>query len=211
MKTGQKDLELFEQLLHWGTPLEPNVVEEARVACRGLKITQTGTCCESVVYAKASGDVGIMVSVAIENISDRIIRIDAIHLRMPWPDADLHWLKKPSAKEMREWGGYVLSASGPCGFDSASVLNHRFGRDFKLYPKDVVEGFLFGEGTSPVPDEYSDRMPVPMQLVVFAGKGERFEVWANLMLSREVHRLSQWSPSRRVALFSQPDKVLLER
>jgi hypothetical protein len=209
MKTCQKDLELFEELLHWGTALEPTVVEEARVECRGLQITQSGNCWESVVYAKASGGVGIIVSVEIENISDRIIRVDAVRLEMPWPDADFHWLEKPSAKEMREWGGYVLSASGTCGYDSSVVLNHRFGR--KLFPRDSVEGLLLGEGSSSVPDNYCDRRQIPKQLVVFAGRGERFEVWVNLMLSREVHRPSRRSSSRRVALFSQPDKVLLER
>jgi hypothetical protein len=189
MKITQEELQLLEELHRSGTFLDPTVLEEARAACQGLQITQTGNYLENVVYAQAAGGVGIMVSVEIENISNRIIRIDAIRLRMPWYQGDFHLLKKPSSKEVRERGDYVLSACGSCGFDSSVVLNHRFRRGSKLYPEDVVEGFLLGEGTSSVPQEYSDRVPVPIQLVVFTGEGKSYGSWMNLSLSREGQRM----------------------
>jgi hypothetical protein len=115
MKITQREIELFEELRHWGTPLDPMVLRKVRAACRGLEITKSVNYWESIVYAQAAGGIGIMVSVDIENVSDRVIRIDAIGLRMPWFEGDFHWLKKLSSKEVRERGGYVLSPADRVG------------------------------------------------------------------------------------------------
>src|SRR3974390_2878739 len=146
MKITYEELQQLEELVREGTPLDEAVMEEARAACGGLKFIQTGPWVDNVVFAQPSGGVGIMVSVAIQNVSNRVIPLKEARLEMPWPDADFQWLKKPSSKEVREWGGYFLAASGPCRFDPSEVLNHRFGRDSKLYPREFLEGLLLGEG-----------------------------------------------------------------
>jgi hypothetical protein len=117
MKITDEELQLLEELRHYGTPLDGTVLREARAARRGLKLTQTGNPVENSLYAKASGGMGVMASVAIENVSNRIIPIRAVRLEMPGLDADFHWLRRLTEKEVREYGGYVLPASGPAGFD----------------------------------------------------------------------------------------------
>jgi hypothetical protein len=185
MKITNEELRVLEELHHYGTPLDGTVLEEAKAACRGLEIFQTGNCTENVVFAQASGGVGIILSVDIENTSDRILRLEAVRLEMPWSAADFHWLRRPSSTEVRDWGGYVLAASGPCGFDPSVVLNHHFGRDSKFYPGDRIEGLLMGEGTALVPANYPDRTLVPMRLIVFTSRGERFGSWVSLSVRRK--------------------------
>jgi len=198
MKTRQKELKLFEELRFFGTPLDQMVLDEAKAACRGLEITQTGSSLENIVYARTSGGVGIMLSVCIENISDRTIRVAAVRLEMPWFDADFHWLKWPLPKEMRKWGGYVLPGCGACGFDPSVVVNHRLGHDFKLYPGDLVDGFLFGQGASTIPVNYSHLMKIPVEITVFAGSRDRYGAWMTLVVNRETQRLRSPAHLRRM-------------
>ena len=139
-----------------------------------------------------------MMSVDIENVSDRVIRRGAVRLEMPWPAPDFHWLKRLSSKEVREYGGYVLSASGPCGFDPAVVLNHNLVRDFKMYPKDRIEGFLLGEGTTSVPAEYPDRKLILAELVVYTGGANPYRAWLKLILRREGEGRSRKSVDKHV-------------
>ena len=189
MKNPENELQRFEELLHSGIPLDSVVLEKVRAACRGLEITQSGAPLESVVYIETAGGFSIMLSLEIENISDKIIRLDAIRLKMPWFDGDFRWLKKLSSRGLRQRGGYVLSACGPCGFDESVVLNHLLVRDFKLYPGHVIEGFLLGEGTASVPEEFSDRTKVPMELVVYSGCGKSYSGWMEVVVSREAHQM----------------------
>jgi hypothetical protein len=65
------------------------------------------------------------------------------------------------------------------------VLNHRFVRDFKLYPWDQIEGFLLGEGTASVPEEYSDRKLIPVRLVIYTDRGDSYRAWVKLTVRRE--------------------------
>ena len=198
MSKTQQRLKLFEKLHRGGTPLDQKVLEEARAACRGLRITQTGNCIDSALYSQASGGVGIMLSVAIENISDRPIAVKSIHLKMPWPHADFHWLEKLSSRELRE-RGYVLPACGACGFDPDVIVNHRFGRDFKLDPGEEIEGLLLGEGTTAVPEHYPDGKLVPVELTVFAARREAYGAWIDLLLCREKQRSSRQSGQPAIA------------
>ena len=86
------------------------------------------------------------------------------------------------------WGGYVLPACGPYGFDPSLVLNHILTRDFRLYPGDIIEGYLLGEGTAPVPLDYTNRMLIPMQLVVFVSSGESYGTWVKVGMVRNVEK-----------------------
>jgi hypothetical protein len=185
MKITERELRRLEELHEGGTFVDPTVLEEARAARRGLEIDQDPNWFQSLVLPKASGGVGIVVSLEMENVSDRIIRPKAARLQLPWPDADFHWLKKPSSKEVRERGGYVLAACGTHEFHPSVVLNHRFGRDLELYPGDSIEGFLLGVGTASVPDTYPNYMRVPARLTVFTGKCDSYGAWVELALMRE--------------------------
>jgi hypothetical protein len=185
MKITREELYSFEELHRWGTPLDATVLEEARAECRGLEVVQNPNWIESLVFPRASGGVDIMVSLEIVNVSNRVIPLKQAHLDMPWPDADFHWLKKPSSKEVREWGGYLPASFRSYGFDPTVVLNHHFGRDSKLHPGVGIEGLLLGEGRASVPDEYRDRMLVPARLIVFTGKGDSYGAWMKLAVMRE--------------------------
>jgi hypothetical protein len=160
-------------------------LEKARGEYRALEIIQSGS---ALIYIETAGSFGIMLDVQIENISHETIRIDAIRLKMPW-FGDLHWLKKLSSKVLCRQGGYVLPTAGPSCFDKSVVLNHLLVRDFKLYPGDAIHGFLFGEGAASVPEEFSDRRRVPMQLVIYSGGGKSYSRWMELVVSRKAHQM----------------------
>jgi hypothetical protein len=197
MNMTQKDIRLFEELLRLGTPLDPTVLEEARARCQGIEITQTGSLVESGLYAQASGGVGIVVSLSIENISNRVITLESIQLKTPWPGADFSWLKKASPRELSKWGGYVIPGGGTCGFDHSVVLNHRLRRNLKLYPDEPIEGLLLGAGTTSVPADYPNRKLVPVQLVAFTTRGEAYGTWVELLLCREEQGRSRTSASKQ--------------
>ena len=185
---ARQETALFEDLHRWGTPLDEGVLRNARLASQGLKITQFGAAPENIAYVKASGMMGIMLNMCIENVSDRIVKVDAIRLQLPWSDADFHWLQKQSPKVLNQWGGYVLSACGPYGINPAIVLNHRLTPNFKFYPGDVLEGCLLGESSAPVPTEYLDRMVIPVRLLIFAGSRGSYEGWLHIGICRQVQK-----------------------
>lgn len=114
-----------------------------------------------MIYVQTSGRAGVVLSLGIENVSNRIIRLAAVRLETPLANADFQCVQKPAASQARKFGGYVLPACGTCGFDPSVVLNHRFGRRFQLYPKDRIEGLLLVEGTISVPDEHLEHRRVP--------------------------------------------------
>lgn len=193
MKITDEELQVLEELRHYGTPLDATVLRVARAARRGLEITQSGNIAENALYAQASGAMGVMASIAIENVSDRVLSIKPVRLKMPWPDADFRWLRRLFPREVQKYGGYVLPASGPCGFDPDVVLNHRFTRDFKLYPRDRAEGSLFGVGGASVPDEYQELMSIPVQLIIYTGRDDSNSNCLKLVLRREEQRKSDES------------------
>jgi len=68
-------------------------------------------------------------------------------------------------------------------------VNHRLGHDFKLYPGDLVDGFLFGESASTIQFNYSHLMKIPVELTVFAGSRDSYGAWMTLVVNRETQRL----------------------
>jgi hypothetical protein len=203
VNTTQEQLKQFEELNHFGTPLDEWVLEHTKLTSRRLAITQTGNCLENVVYAQAWDGMSVMMSLELENISTKVVRIDAIRLEMPWPEADFQWFSKLSGRALRE-RGYALPAPGPEGFEASAILNHRMGGNFRLNPLDPVEGYLIGSGSSMIPSDYPDGTKLPMRLVIFCGNGERFEHWVKLSVHRDVARSPKRS-TRRAPLFSRPD------
>jgi hypothetical protein len=185
MKITDEELQVLEELRHYGTPLDGTVLQEARAARQSLEIMQTGNSNENIVYARSWGEIGLSMVVDIENTSDEIIHLKAACLKMPWPAPDFHWLDRPSAKELREYGGYTLAACGQHAFDPARVLNQCFVRDFKLCPRDRIEGYLLGEGRAWIPYEYQVHKRIPMQLVVYTRRGGPYLAWVKLALRRE--------------------------
>ena len=210
VRENYNDATLLEELRYWGTPLDQEVVEKARAARQELKITQTGTCAENVIYTTPSG-VEIMASVAITNNSTEAKKLKVARLSAPWLDADFEWLKKPCLKELRKWGGYVLPAVGPCGFDLNEVLNHKFDCGFELQPGQQIEGLLLGAGRSSLPNDYCNREAVPLQLVVSIRRGQTFGAWLKPVVSRETRRTIRDSRSAGVAQTPQPEKGVRER
>jgi hypothetical protein len=213
MKLSQAELELFEELRHFGTPLDDTIFRRAKDSSQGLEITHSGSYVENVVHVPETGRVGVMIDLYVENISERIIKVSEIRLKMPWFDPDFHWLKRRPPKELNRWGGYVLSACGPCGFDPSIVINHRLTHDFRLYPGDLISGFLLGEGEAAVPVNFSHRMKVPVELVIFASNRESYNSWMELMIYRDAPKKSGKSSDRRasrVPIFAPEEQQVWE-
>lgn len=180
MKWKPKEIQTLEKLQAAGFPLDQRALKKAQTACRGLVITSIGNPCEDVIYVHASGGMSLSVAVAIENVAERGIRIVEIRPQIPWSDDGFRWLKRRSARELNERGGYTFPPFDSYGFDPAVVLNHRFGRNFKLAPGEDCEGLLLGESVWPVPDTYLDRAKVPVQLLFLVDNGQTFGTWVTL-------------------------------
>jgi hypothetical protein len=204
MKTNQKDLQRFEELCRCGTLLDRTVLEDAKAECRGLRITSVGTAADNVIYSCNSG-VNTMLDLVIENISERTIRVSAFALELPWHNADFELLKKWSRTELNTRDGYVLPLFGPHGIHPSVVLNHQFGRDFRLHPGQQTLGFLLGSGTAPVPDDWHDGMLITLKVTIFTGRADSYEAFVTASLNRKKESIgSSRSRQHRLLHASRP-------
>jgi hypothetical protein len=211
VKSRREETKLFEELQHLGTPLDETVLRSSRAASQGLEISQTGCGAENLAHVPLAGGVGIMLSLCIENVSNRTVRLSAIRLKLPWFDPEFCWLKKQSPKVLDLWGGYQLLSFGTYGFDPTTVLNHQLTRNFTFYPGDAIEGFLLGEGPTPVPAEFSDRMLVPMQILFWEGNHESYGAWVKVGISRaKPSRVAEVPRRQRSPLFASRDVEFVE-
>lgn len=164
-----------------GIPLDDKVVESAKAASRGLRLYQTGTQLDSSIFDLDSAGTGYILSIAIRNPSDRIIRPVACRLKSPWGEARLRWLEDPLRNKPKEYS-YSFPAPGPLGFGREAVLNHLLNRRTRLYPGDMVEGFLLGVGEECISDEYDDRRWLVTQFSVYDERGNRSDLNVNFLL-----------------------------
>ena len=178
------ELGVLSDLQHGGVPLDEEVLEAIKAASRGLSIFQTGSLLENSVFELDSGGSGYMLSVAICNDSNRPIRLHEFRLQLSWHDEQFHWLGDPSRASPRK-SCYSFPPPGPFGIDREVVLNHHVGTAGRLCPGGQLEGFLLGMGQTAVPDEYRDRQPLPMRLLVFDRRGRPCASHLKLYVSRK--------------------------
>jgi len=163
------------ELRRAGIPLDDKVVESMEAGARGLSLDQTGTEVDSSIFDLDSGGAGYILSIAICNDSDHVIRPVACRLKTPWSDLHFRWLEDPSRRVPREYS-YSFPAPGPCGFEREAVLNHHLSRKIKLYSGDAIEGFLFGVGEECISEEYHDRRLLVTQFSVYDERGNRSDL-----------------------------------
>ena len=195
----------FEALRRGGIPLDDEVVKSVKAASRGLRLYQTGTPVDSNIFDLDSGGAGYILSIAIRNAADRVIRPVACRLKTPWGEARLRWLEDPLRRVPREYS-YSFPAGGLYGFEREAVLNHFLNRKTRLYPGDMVEGFLLGVGEECISDEYHDRRRLVTQLSVYDERGNRRDLDVSFLLSlfgRSRRRRSNPDPA-------QASKLLVE-
>jgi len=185
MKTDHQFLTRLEELSRWNVPLDPGILRKAREMNRGLEITQTGTGAENAIYASSCGAMGVTISLSIDNVSDRDIRVVELQVEMPWFDGDFHWLQPLSSN------AYVLKPLGPYPFDRSVVLNDKLNRNFTVLAGHWQEGLLLGESSTMVPFEYADRSKLPVELKILAGGGRRYSTWVELQVQRSDQRRSK--------------------
>ena len=181
---SEKEFLLFSQLRAAGIPLDEEVLEAMKAAPRGLSLFQIGTALESGTFDLIPGGTAYMLSVAICNDSNRVVWLHDFRLKIPWSEPRFNWLEDPLRKVPREFI-YSFPNGGPIGFDRDVVLNHRIGREDKLYPGDCREGLLLGVGQERAPVEYRDRQRLQTRLSVFDERGNRYDLDLNLLMSRE--------------------------
>jgi hypothetical protein len=200
MKNHSGKIAELEELDRWAVPLDGWLLEKARKASQGLKITQTPFGMHNVLVASRSGTTGVLLDLVLENDSDHNIYVAEIQLALPWLDNDFHWLRKLTSKIARE-SGYVLEAFDPHPFDCSVVLNDQFSsRGLRILAGNSVNGFLFGESSTMVPPEYAGGSKLAMKLTFFASNGAKFESSVELNVSRsDVRRAKSCNkrPGRR--------------
>ncbi|MGA8230264.1 MAG: hypothetical protein WB795_02190 [Candidatus Acidiferrales bacterium] len=171
----------FEELRRGGIPLDDKVVESVKAASRGLSLYQTPSPVDSSIFDldSKSGGAGYILSVAICNNTDRIIRPVACRLKTPWGETRLRWLEDPLRSVPRE---YSYSFPGVYGFEREAVLNHVLNRKTRLYPGDMFEGFLLGVGEECISEEYHNRRNLVTQFSVYDERGNRSDLDMRFLL-----------------------------
>ena len=193
MKIDHQCLTRLDGLCSWNVPLDGWILTKARETNKGLEITQTGNYAENALCASASGATGVLISLSIQNLSDRDIRVVDVRLQMPWFAGDFHWLEPLSSN------GYVLEPLGPHPFDRSVVLNDKLNRNFTVLAGHCQEGLLLGESSTMVPFEYADRSKLPVELKILAGGGRRYSAWVELQVQR-----SDQQPNKSIKRLGKP-------
>ena len=143
----RNELARAAELRDLGIPLDGEVLAEMQAACRGLNVSQHPDPLQSSVFDLDSGGTGYMLSIAIDNDSERVIRGVTARLETPWWEPNFGWLIDPRRRTPREHT-YSFPDSGPVGFEPEAILNHRLGRGTSLYPGDSLEACSLGSGLS---------------------------------------------------------------
>ncbi len=186
-KLSEEELLLASQLPGAGIPLDGEVLEGMQTAGRGLSIFQTGTIADTRIFDLDSGQMALMLLIAICNDSPRIVWIHEYRVEIPWWEPHFRWLEDPARKIPREYT-YSVPSLGPAGFDRDDVLNHRLRRNGRLNPDGWLEGLLLGVGQEPIPSNYLDRQPLVLRLWVFDEQGNRFGADVKLLVDRSALR-----------------------
>jgi hypothetical protein len=117
------------------------------------------------------------------NNSDKVIRLAAARLRVPWSDR-VRWLQDPRRESpARDYYGLAGSDYPPVERDA--VLNHFFKASQKLFPGDFLEGFLLGACEAPIPDQYRNRAPFESILVIYDGSNNSYELPLKFLVARD--------------------------
>lgn len=205
-KASPEELFRIVRIRDSGIPMDQTIIENLQASCRGLSICQTGSVLETMIFDLEHGGCGYMLSIAVHNDSDKILRVEQYRLNLPWPESHFHWLEDPRKFTPREsW--YSFPPHGPEGLSRESVLNHRIGRNGRLLPDDCIEGLLCGVGEASIPDEYHHRQRLLMRLSVFDGSGHRTQIDLGCMVNRPCSAQSRqkavkkWPSSRRGLTF----------
>jgi hypothetical protein len=204
---SSKDLALAGQLLDAGIPLDGDVLEEAAArTCSRLSVFQSPNFIETNVFDLESGGTSYILSVALHNESDQVVRLQAFRLGIPWWENSFRWLEDPFRKSEYT---YSFPAPGPAGFERDVVLNHRLGDQGRIMPGDWLEGLLLGVGDEPIPEEHCDRQRIEMPLSIFDGQGNRYQLDARFYVSRakrrEIRQPRVRSARPRARIFAERD------
>ena len=98
-----------------------------------------------------------MLNVEICNNAPKSLCIEQYRLLMPWPESDFRWLADPRRLTCGQLI-YSFPKYGPEGLDRECVLNHRLGRNARLFTGDCIRGLLCGVGERhAIPDRYQGR------------------------------------------------------
>jgi hypothetical protein len=197
MRRGYEEFcKKLHELREWDVPVERQRVNEIHNANRGLILTQTGSVVENALFATKSGRLESIISLGIENASDRDVRILDIQLGFPFYCADFHWLAR--SEETAADQQYVLPAMGPFPLGASAVLNARLAQKFVLCSGLSVEGLLLGEASTMVSTEHQHGSAIPIELTVFANEGRKFVSWMKLRVERQDQRPANLSSRRRL-------------
>jgi hypothetical protein len=169
-----------------GVPLDLELLDDLTAAPRRLSVFQTGSLVENTVFELDSGGSGYMLGVAIQNDSNRSVRLNEFRLELLWHDGQFRWLSDPFRASPRE-SNYSFPTPRSIEFPRGVVLNHRLGNAGKLNPGGSLEGLLLGAGEAPIPAEYHDRQTLKMRLFVFDSQSRCSALPFDLCVERRRH------------------------
>ena len=182
-KVTVPDPNLLEQLRNGGIPLDEDLLQYTKSASRTLEISQTGRDSETAVYYPGYGEPGFRLRIALENHSDEVIRLRTCRLKIPWGERNFRLLEAPHGTEITE-RTFALPVFGSPWLDPNFVLNIYLDRGSGVYPHDRLEGLLVGQGTEPLPWEFTNRQIVQAQLSLYDAESRSYSVELKLMVRR---------------------------
>jgi hypothetical protein len=190
IKISPKELLRAKQLETLGIPLDEEVMERSQYAYQGLTLDQDPNPLQTTIWDSESGGTGIVIDLFVRNDSDQVIRLSAARLEIPWCN-QIRWLEDPFRSAPHKYF-YSFPNSDLQSYGRDTVLNHCFGRNSALFPRDPLDGLLLGIAAEPIPDKYRDGQLFEARLSIFDGRKNAYAINVKFLVSRDLkHRRQQ--------------------
>lgn len=207
MKTKLPSFEAIEELKRWHVPVDRYVLKQVQDAHQSLRIIQIENAPANQLLASPSGEVSVMIELAVVNNTSRNVYLVRAHLDIPLYDGEIVWLPRPvpGCGESE----YVVPGSDPeMSFPDREVLNGLFGSHSPIVAGDSVNRLLLGSSPVPLPARYKERERVLAELTLYSTDGKRCSTTVKLTVLR-ADLGPKTRSTRRVPLFEAKDAQLV--
>jgi hypothetical protein len=198
---SEKEYHHAKDLEKLGIPLDNDLLERSRGALRGFDIDQDPNIPQSRIFDAVSGGTGTLITLSIQNRTDRTIRLNHVRLDIPWCEK-IYWLEDPKRSAPAKLY-YTVPNPESQRLEHDSVLNHRIGKNHKLYPGDRLLGFLLGIAPESIPADFVDRSLIRARLSMFDTKDNAYTQELKVLICRELKNRTDRQTDNRPVLRSR--------
>jgi len=202
-----QDLTIAHRIRAAGCPLyiAQDDGEPCEIPCAFLEVCQVGGLLENRAFEYSAGT-GIIFQLQITAFTSGLA-ISRFDIELPWEKMGFCWLDDPV--EIDGVSTLYSFAGRHFEFERKQVLNHRADVCRTLRRGQSLKGFLLGNDSAPIPDEFREASRFPATVIVCDQFGRSARAAIELTAIREKKRVRR--PSPRGDLFSKRDKIVPER